>query len=115
MRLLATTTACLALAITAEVSAAPAVNAVRVPGLTGKTESAAQCALAAVGLRWRFRGDRLIRSHPIIPCSGHAAVNPDPKVLSQTPRAGSQVRPRSVVVLDDECLRRVRHHHPACA
>jgi hypothetical protein len=76
----------------------------------GETESRAQCLLVAAGLRWRYRGDRRVRGRPIISCSGTAAVTPDPKVISQSPAAGSRVHRRGVVVLDDVCLRLARAH-----
>jgi beta-lactam-binding protein with PASTA domain len=93
----------------------PVSSTVRVPNVVGQPESRAQCALAAAGLRWRYRGDNHLHSRPIISCSGHGAVNPDPAVISQSPRAGSRAKRHGVVVLDDQCLRRVRHHNFPCA
>jgi len=87
---------------------------VRVPNVVGKTESRAQCALATAGLRWRYRGGRRVSSCPIIPCSTGTAVTPDPKVISQSTLPGTPVRVGGVVVLDDECLLRVRAHQ-GCA
>jgi beta-lactam-binding protein with PASTA domain len=115
MRPLAIVIGCLALAMTASAPAATPSTSVRVPRVVGWTESRAQCQLASAGLRWRFRGDGRVRSRPIISCSGTAAVNPDAKIISQLPRAGTRVTRRTVIVLDDECLRRLREHHSACA
>jgi len=115
MRSFAVAICCLTLGLTAAAGAATTAAPVRVPSVTGKAESVAQCRLAADGLRWRFRGDHVVLSHPIIACSQHGAVMPDPRVISQTPRAGARVRRGSVVILDDECLRRVRQHRPPCA
>jgi hypothetical protein len=98
----------------ASVPAAKASTEVRVPSVLGEAESRAQCALAAAGLRWRYRGDGRVHLRPIISCSGTAAVTPDPKVVSQSPGAGTRLRRRSVVLLDDECLRLVREHQ-GCA
>jgi len=97
------------------VPAAAVAKTVVIPKLVGQTESRAQCALKAVGLRWRYRGDNQVRSRPLGSCTGHGAVIPDPKVISQAPRAGTRVHSRSVVVLDDECLRHGRHHGLPCA
>jgi hypothetical protein len=78
------------------------------------TESRAQCRLTAAGLRWRYRGDHRVHSRPIISCGGMSAVTPDPVVISESPRAGTQVARGSVIVLDDVCLRLVRQHRGAC-
>lgn len=102
-------------AMTGSVPAATGSMNVRVPRVVGQTQSRAQCALAKVGLRWRYRGDNHLHSRPVTPCSGHGAVNPDPKVISQSPRAGSRIHGHGVVVLDDACLRRVRQHGLPCA
>jgi beta-lactam-binding protein with PASTA domain len=87
---------------------------VTVPRLVGKPQSRAECALAARRLRWRFLGDRRVHSRPIVRCSGRSTVTPDPKVIAQRPRAGTRVRRGSVVVIDNECLRRVRSGLPPC-
>lgn len=101
-------------AMIGSMAAASGSRTARVPRVVGQTESRAQCALTKAGLRWRYRGDHHVRGRPVISCSGHGAVIPDPTVISQSPRAGSLVRSHSVVVLDDECLRRVRHHALPC-
>ena len=97
-------------------AAVPAVNAssgVRVPRVLGDSESRAQCVLVAAGLRWRYLGDGHVHRRPIISCSG--GVTPDPKVISQSPVAGTRLPLSGVVVLDDECLRLVRSHRGGCA
>jgi beta-lactam-binding protein with PASTA domain len=94
---------------------AGAATGVRVPAVVGMTESRAQCTLAAVGLRWRYRGDNRVHARPIISCGGRSAVAPDPVVISESPRAGTRVARGSVIVLDDACLRLVRQHRGACA
>jgi beta-lactam-binding protein with PASTA domain len=105
----------LALAMTPSVFAAAGSKTVQVPRVVGLTESRAQCALATVGLRWRYRGDNRVHSRPLISCSSHGAVNPDPTVISQVPRGGSRIPGHGIVVLDDQCLQRVRQHGLPCA
>jgi beta-lactam-binding protein with PASTA domain len=101
--------------MTPSVFAAADSKTVRVPRVVGQAESRAQCALTKVGLRWRYRGDNRVHSRPVLSCSGHGAVNPDPTVISQFPRAGSRIHGHGVVVLDDQCLQRVRQHGLPCA
>jgi hypothetical protein len=78
------------------------------------SESRAQCALAAAGLRWRYRGDNRVHARPIVVCGGRSVVLPDPFVISESPRAGTPVVRGSVIVLDDACLRLMRQHRGAC-
>jgi hypothetical protein len=111
VRSVAVAAACLALALT---GLAGAATGLRVPAVVGVAESRAQCTLAAAGLRWRFRGDDHVHARPVIACSGNVAVNPDPPVISETPRAGSRVVRGSVIVLDDSCLLRARQHRSLC-
>lgn len=85
---------------------------IRVPDVVGMTESRAQCAVVAAGLRWRYRGDNHVHSAPISDCS--AIVMPDPRVTSQRPKADALVRPHRVIVLDDVCLQRVRAGQGPC-
>src|SRR5579859_5815847 len=112
MRSLAVAVGCVVLAMT---GLAGAATGSRVPGVIGMAESRAQCALAAAGLRWRYRGDNRVHARPIIACSGDVAVTPDPVVISESPRAGTRVARGSVVVLDDACLRLARQHRGVCA
>jgi hypothetical protein len=74
------------------------------------TESDAQCALAAAGLSWRYRGERRALTQPMVPCTGMMFVAPDPLVTAETPGPGVRVRRGAVIVLDDQCLRHVRKH-----
>jgi beta-lactam-binding protein with PASTA domain len=83
--------------------------------VVGLAESRAQCALAAAGLRWRYRGDDRAHARPIIACTRSSAVAPDPVVISESPRAGTRVARGSVIVLDDTCLQRARQHRSLCA
>ena len=99
----------------ASTGVAGAASELRVPAAVGMTESRAQCVLAAAGLRWRYRGDHRVYRRPVISCDRMSAVAPDPVVISESPRAGTRVARRTVVVLDDVCLRRVRQHRGACA
>lgn len=106
--------------VTAILLAAPAAplarspRTVRVPKVVGRTESRAQCALAAAGLHWRFRGSGHVFGRPVVVCEPGLAVLPDPQVIAQSPAGGVPVRNGSVVVLDDACLRRARRHLPPC-
>ena len=95
-------------------SKAPAHAVVHAPKVVGLTQSQAQCALASAHLRWRYRGDDTVHSKPIASCSGNSAVMPDPKVIAQSPKAGSHVHRGRVVVLDDECLKRARDTGMPC-
>ena len=76
-----------------------------VPRVRGRTSSRAECALAGVGLRWRYRGRRRAMVTPAAPgaCRGTAEVEPDPKITGQRPRAGTRVPVGTVVRLRDEC------------
>lgn len=95
-------------------ASAAASGTVLVSRVVGQTESAAQCALAAQGLRWRFRGDRHAYGVPSGGLCGLALAGLlDPKVLAQSPSPGRAV-PRGVVVLDDVCLRAFRRPRGHC-
>jgi len=100
----------MAVLVTAPAPAATPSRLVRVPGVIGMTESDAQCALAAAGLSWRYRGERRVLTQPMIPCTGMTFVAPDPLVTAQTPGRAVRVHRGAVIVLDDECLRHVRKH-----
>ena len=90
------------------------VRVVVVPRIVGMPESAAECALKRRHLRWRYKGDDRVRSRPIAPCDGSFFINPDPRVLSQHPAPGTRVKPRTVVVVDNECTARP-DSAPPCA
>jgi beta-lactam-binding protein with PASTA domain len=113
LRAIAIVIACL-LALPPAAPLARSTPTARVPRVVGATESRAQCALAAAGLRWRFRGSAHVFSRPAIVCKPGVAVLPDPQVISQSPAGGVRVRRGSVVVLDDVCLRRGRRHLSPC-
>ncbi len=90
-------------------------DGVQVPRAVGETESAAQCALAAHGLRWRFRGDRHVYAFPSAGvCRPGPAGLSDPKVLAQSPSPGHVVARDTIVVLDDVCLRAFRKPRGHC-
>jgi hypothetical protein len=85
----------------------------RVPAVIGRRLSGAQCTLARLGLRWRFRGSPRVYE-VATGCDGRSQVSPDPRVLAQSPRARTWVEATTVIVLDDACARLARRGTRRC-
>lgn len=91
---------------------APAARTPAVPAVVGRPQSAAERLLAARGLRWRFRGDVVVRARPLAPKG--VAISPDPRIVAQFPPPGARLARQAPVVLETTCTRAVRAGRPPC-